>query len=453
LSLAHFSSVYGVFDRIKTGSFYLIPTRVWEILIGVFIALHLKNIQESISCKFNQGLSLLGFSMIIYSIIFFDGHTPFPSLYTLLPTIGTALVIISAKPNTIIYKILNKKWLVFLGLISYSTYLWHQPIFAFTRHKLGNEVSELYFVVLSLLSILLGYVSWKWVEKPFREKNRISRKEIFIFSISGMFLFIILGSVTSLSNGFLSKYSKIEQGIYQEFMNAGIYNTKNMELVKLVDFDSKNEKKKLLVIGDSYAEDLINAIEESNLKSFYQLSSYRIPGICGVLYLNTDIIKGFQPNSCLNRPNFFNEPKIQKLLMEADAVWLQSAWQDWQLEFMKESLLEMKKLNKNIVLFGSKAFEIKSSTHYKNKFGERGLTKSFPISEREKFLTTELNIIAKSVDIQYIDSMSIICRSEETCKHSFNGEGIISIDGGHLTRYGAEHFGTMLEKTLLHSDH
>lgn len=448
LFLAHFSSTYGVFERVKTGSFYLIPTRAWELLIGVLIALHMDYIQDRIKIQYNQFLSFLGFGMILYSIIFFDGYTPFPSLYTLFPTLGAALVIITSTPNTLIHSILSKKQLVFLGLISYSTYLWHQPIFAFTRHKFGHEVPELYFILLGLASIFLGYLSWRYVEKPFRDKKKFSSKAIINYSLSGILLFIVIGLSFSLSNGFVKNYSEKEQKIYEEFMNVGTYNSINMESVKLKDFDEQDERIKLLVIGDSYAEDLINAIKESNLEESYQLSSFRIPGNCGVLYIERKYIQQFQPTSCFNRPNFFNEPRLNQILMEADEVWIESSWHDWQLNFIKDSLIKLKKIKNNIVLFGSKEFEIKSANHYKNLYGEDGLSRSFPISERQKYLTKTLSRIVNSVGIQYVDPMFVICQSYETCQHSFDGIGIISIDGGHLTPYGARHFGKRLEKHM-----
>ncbi|GIR02847.1 MAG: hypothetical protein CM15mP12_3780 [Gammaproteobacteria bacterium] len=73
--------------------------------------------------------------MIVYSILFFDESTPFPSLYTLVPTVGTGLLILSAINRTIIYKILIFSPIVSVGLISYSAYLWHQPLLAFAKHK------------------------------------------------------------------------------------------------------------------------------------------------------------------------------------------------------------------------------------------------------------------------------------------------------------------------------
>ena len=440
LGLAHFASIYGVFGRIMTGSFYLIPTRAWELLVGVFAAIYLHHFKETHFTKFNQSLSLLGLCLIAYSIIFFDIHTPFPSLYTLVPTLGTALIIISAQKDTIINKLLSIKPLVYLGLISYSTYLWHQPIFAFARHKQSHDLSDQIFFLLIAISIFFAYISWRWVEKPFRNKNKISQRGIFIFSSAGILFFIILGSIFSLSNGFLNKYEIAEQKIYKEFIEIRAHKL-NMSLAKLKDFDKNDARKKLLVIGDSYAEGLVNAIKESDLDSQFQLSTYWVPANCGVLYIERDIIKEYQPNSCRQRPNFFNESKLESLLIEAEEIWIASAWPLWQIDFLPKSLTRLKEINSNLVLFGSKEFQITSASEYKNNYGLDGIEKEFEISYRQKSLTSKLKAIANRINIKFVDPMYVICESNQVCKHSFYNKEIISIDGSHLTRSGSRHFG------------
>jgi peptidoglycan/LPS O-acetylase OafA/YrhL len=105
--------------KIPSANFYLLPTRGWELLIGVFIAFYLKYNIYIKSYLVNQLLSLVGFSMIIYSIIAFNASTPFPSLYALIPTIGTGLVILCATPQTTIHKLFELKfycwgWIDFL---------------------------------------------------------------------------------------------------------------------------------------------------------------------------------------------------------------------------------------------------------------------------------------------------------------------------------------------------
>ena len=134
--------------------------------------------------------------MIVYSILFFDESTPFPSLYTLVPTVGTGLLILSAINRTIIYKILSFSPIVSVGLISYSAYLWHQPLLAFAKHKFLEEVSDLMLIMLCLSSLVLAYISWRWVEKPFRDKTQTSKKFILNFSVLGILFFSAIGMLS-----------------------------------------------------------------------------------------------------------------------------------------------------------------------------------------------------------------------------------------------------------------
>ena len=102
--------------------------------------------------KGSQLISIVGLLMVSYSIIKFDESTPFPSIYTLLPTVGVALIIIFTSPHTMIYRLLSKKFLVGIGLISYSAYLWHKPLFAFSRIYSIDKPSLVVYAVLILLT-------------------------------------------------------------------------------------------------------------------------------------------------------------------------------------------------------------------------------------------------------------------------------------------------------------
>jgi len=171
LGIAHWGGY-----NIPSAAFYLLPTRGWELLVGVFAAFYLKYNTYLKSNFVNEVLSLLGFGMIVYSIVTFDESTPFPSLYALVPTLGAGLIILSAVPNTLVHKLLSFKPIVGIGLVSYSAYLWHQPLLAFVRHRLLGEVSELLLISLCIVSILMAWVSWRFVEKPFRDRAALSQK-------------------------------------------------------------------------------------------------------------------------------------------------------------------------------------------------------------------------------------------------------------------------------------
>src|SRR5690606_38393083 len=143
--------------------------------------------------------------------------TPFPGVYALVPTIGAVLIILFATQQTTIGKFLGNKIFVGIGLISYSAYLWHQPLFAFARHKNLSFDQNPYVVMLFLLlSLGLAYLSWKYIETPFRNRNIIGRKNVFILASGISTVLILVGLSGFLNNGFESlmlryKYSAKER--------------------------------------------------------------------------------------------------------------------------------------------------------------------------------------------------------------------------------------------------
>lgn len=177
-------------------NFYLTPTRIWELFIGSIAAL----IIQSRGVMKNNFLALLGLSIILLSIFVYDESTPFPSLYTLVPVLGVFLLILYASKETFIAKILSLKLFVAIGLISYSLYLWHQPIFAYTR-IFTNQIfvkNEIRFLLIITI-FLIAYLSWRFVEIPFRKKSKFNRQKIFLMSFIAIFTFVLLGFASKIA--------------------------------------------------------------------------------------------------------------------------------------------------------------------------------------------------------------------------------------------------------------
>ena len=186
-----------------SANFYLAPTRIWELLIGSISAFIIqeKGVQK------NNTFAFFGLLAILLSIFLYDENTPFPSVYTLVPVLGVTMFILYGEEKTLVARFLSNKMLVGIGLISYSAYLWHQPLFAFTRLKLIDEPSKILMISLSIASLLLAVASWKYVEKPFREKNLIRINYLITFLIIGFIFFISFGAIGNMSEGFKFRYT------------------------------------------------------------------------------------------------------------------------------------------------------------------------------------------------------------------------------------------------------
>lgn len=201
-------------------NFYLAPTRTWELFAGAIAAF----IVNKNGVKANNWLSSMGLAAILYSLVFFDDNIPSPSVYILIPVVGTVLLVLSANQETYAGRMLSNKVLVGFGLLSYSAYLWHQPIFAFTFIRLGAEANSVTMLFLSGVTFILAYLSWRFVETPFRQKARFSGRQIFTLSAivaSGIICVGLIGYLFNerIEKTWLSLQPEITQQTY-ELINA-----------------------------------------------------------------------------------------------------------------------------------------------------------------------------------------------------------------------------------------
>jgi len=440
-----FIANYGAY-RAPNATFFLLPTRGWELILGVFAAIYLQYNEYSKSFLVNQLLSILGLLMVFFSIIYFDHSTPFPSFYALIPTVGTCLLILFCVSGTVVYKILSSKLFVGIGLISYSAYLWHQPLLAFSRHYFSQEISSFILIFLCLLSLFMAYVSWKWIESPFRNKTIFNKNQIFSFSLVGIVFFIAIGTFFDRSNGGINYYNTQDQKILKNFLNASDYVMERFSKIQLKDFETSNNPsmKRVLLIGDSNAEDLTNAIHESNAIDNLDLSGYNIPARCGSLMINQSRLKKYQATNCIQLQNFFNSQKLAHLIEDADEVWISSIWMAWTLDFLEESLINLKRINPNIKIFGPKYLGEVQSRDYK-KFGINIWKNTLPLGSNTKFPERRARLMSTlhRLEVPFIDLQIKLCEGQETCPN-FDGENLLTFDGDHLTRYGARKLGNIL---------
>ncbi len=282
-----------------SAGFFLLPFRAWELLIGAFCALYLSsNRSKAFSTNLLQGGSAAGLLLILLSIFSFSKSTPFPGLYALIPTLGSALIILFAKPPTIVGKVLSSRYLVGIGLISYSAYLWHQPIFALARHRSLGEPTAQLFAVLSLLSIVLAYFSWRAVERPFRQKGFISKSNIYAFSLVGLVAFLSVGffSPSQINNEARTELAWLDgSGIPSKPRGVTLdgVDCSGRDPAKACQLTNGDYDDTLVVIGDSHARGLTQSVELA-LKDYrvklIDLSSSGCPFLPGLNVYNNEVI-------------------------------------------------------------------------------------------------------------------------------------------------------------------
>jgi peptidoglycan/LPS O-acetylase OafA/YrhL len=241
-------------------NFYVLPTRIWELLAGSILAyFEITKGQRSKYGLLNLILPTVGIILIGHSVLFFNDEIFHPSFYTLSPIIGVCLIIWFSNKSEIVTKILSTKLFVGIGLISYSLYLWHYPIFAFARTAHIFDGGELKKLLFGIITLILSIISYNFIEKPFRNKKYYFKRLIIILislyvSLIGFSFYIINES------GIKTRFPKIFQVKFRE------YN---------VNLHQKDNTQKIILIGDSHSAALEYNLNEEVKKNDLSLFRYQ----------------------------------------------------------------------------------------------------------------------------------------------------------------------------------
>ncbi|MEO8247967.1 MAG: acyltransferase family protein [Burkholderiales bacterium] len=189
-------------------AFFLLPTRAWELLAGALIAFYFSlSTNRRDRPMLSQSASSIGLVLILLAIVVFGDNVD-PGLHTLAPVLGACLVILFATPETWVGRLLAGKWVVGIGLISYSAYLWHQPLFAFARHASLEKPGISLMAALAVASLGLAAVSTRYVETPFRDRRRVGRRTGMASAALCMVVLLSAGIAGSATGGFKARFSE-----------------------------------------------------------------------------------------------------------------------------------------------------------------------------------------------------------------------------------------------------
>lgn len=199
-------------------AFYLLPTRAWELGVGAALALHEPRAGTQALPRLAREMgAVVGAALLLAAIFLYRPSIAFPGWYALLPTLGTVLLI-ATRDSLVNNRLLSQPAMVFVGKVSYSWYLWHWPLFYLFR-ILGGEWTPLASVFLLALSFLLGVISWKFVEGPFRRRVLSQPAILARYGIAAV-LIAAPGLVFFANDGVPTRLSPTAQAFAQEVETA-----------------------------------------------------------------------------------------------------------------------------------------------------------------------------------------------------------------------------------------
>jgi peptidoglycan/LPS O-acetylase OafA/YrhL len=441
-------------------AFFNTPTRIWEIMMGALIGLYLIE-KDQFKGIIGELSGLLGLCLISVSIFAFEKSTPHPSIYTLAPVLGTTLIILGASPNTFVGKILSAKIFVAVGLISYSAYLWHYPLFAFSKiamvsdEKPGILNNE---IILIMAAFVLAYLSFNFIEKPFRDRKKITSKQVAIVLFCAAAILVMVGIIGKSTSGFKNQYyAEIlpenrfliidREQLNEQRMSFWSISRKN-QMAKRFDTDGRD---KILIVGDSHSQDLATAFE-TNSDLFYTDFQVRRLTLLETCFAQIGSVEtgGLQVGTC-NR--MISEYQNSSLPNDANYIFLSARWSEGSVEYLADFHNWLGD-NANKVIFFDRTAEYSDTADVamllakQNKKVIPEVANKFLSKYRNvklDSLNQELNLVVKNLGWPIVDRLSLGCSSDGDQCDFFSSDGLSYYsDYGHWTVAGSKLFGQKL---------
>lgn len=431
--------------------FYLLPPRGWELLIGSFAAFYLQKGPVTTPSWVNNIASVLGIALVVFAIVAYDHRTPFPGLYALAPTVGTVLIILFALKGTLAHRILTFSPFVGIGLISYSAYLWHQPFLAFARVAGWNMEQALLPALLSVLSFVAAYFSWKYVETPFRKKTYIARGSRPGAIVLGLFAgMLVFGGIGVWQNGNYWRYDQRVVDLMDARSQWEEYTWADKNASRMRPFRD-DQAPNILIIGDSNSGDLLNALMEE-YGDEAEFASATIYAGCGNLYFEPARVEALREANDAGACNLdeYRDPALQNLIRKADIVLLASAWREWEAPLVPESVQRLERdFGDKFLVFGTKHLDVAEQEIFSRRLEELTEIDAVP---RAGDLAINADLSA-ALGTRFLDPIPMLCEAmpngEVACP-IFDADGeIVFYDGFHLTPYGAAILGRAIRQEAL----
>ncbi|MFL6633655.1 MAG: acyltransferase family protein [Massilia sp.] len=272
-----------------SASYYLLPTRFFELAIGSLLAILVFEKPIPLNRKIATISGIVGLVLIFGSLYFLSETSPFPGVYALYPCIGTALLIAAgSNPDILTTRLLSLKPIVLIGLISYSFYLWHWPLIAYANY-FDIQVTLLSRAAIFVASILLAWLSWKFIEVPFRTSGSVMKfNAILTRRYVGPFTTIALASfIVIQSKGFperfdprVADYERIintaPEKLYEQCHSSTFFYRREPNASCILGNPARSPE--LFLIGDSFANHFSGMVDVLAKQDGFTVMHYTMDG-------------------------------------------------------------------------------------------------------------------------------------------------------------------------------
>lgn len=445
MSAASFAIAEWGWPRYPSPNFYLLPSRAWELGLGALAALAIRHPSH----RPMPSLSLLGLVMIFLAVFLYDEDTPFPSHYAVLPVLGAALVMLfgqssdSVGRRPLATQLLCLPPIVWVGMISYSAYLWHQPIFAFMRLAAESPPSPILMGFGALLSLGAGYLSWRFIEAPFRRPDHRwlpKRSHIFAASLTAGAVLAGIAAVGIVTNGFEQtwrarniaypdllaalSYGSSEDNALQ-FLQGGCFagNPQVDSCLKLSD-----TKKNYLIIGDSFAAHYANALKERYKQD--NVMQLTVPGCrpvwngrgtetCLAVYRALDVFLANNP-------------------ARIDGIIISARWRNVDADDLKRKIEMLRGVGVRVAIIGpSPEYGAPLPAILLKQLRRGGNGDSNTVWDRDRISVEErFREVARETGAGFVPVLSGLCPGG-ACRNYADDGKVMTFDYGHFTLSGA----------------
>jgi hypothetical protein len=297
----------------EVGAYFLLPYRAHELIIGVLTFFAVRKF-ASVPPLVSNLLAAAGLLLMLGSFFILKRSSPFPGFNSLYPCFGAALLLYSGNSGSVVAAALRNRVMVFIGLLSYSLYLWHWPLFSFLRYR---QIDITFWVAAAVVaaSFILSFITWKFVEVPIRENKSIPFSSAFLhYYVAPAAVFLVVGGYSYFTEGAPQRFSDdlrqliSSYSFERDLTRACSIRSNEYEGVTL-DYlnghcafgDMKRAKADILLFGDSHAHHFKPFVERLSQNAHLK-GVYYVEGSCTA----TDLFdakeeKDQQPSTCEKR--------------------------------------------------------------------------------------------------------------------------------------------------------